>query len=120
MTLLEFKQIKQALGEKAADVRFVFVSVDGDRDTPDKLRDYISRFDPDFFGLTGEEAILRRIAPDYNLQFEKVMGSAPDVYLVDHTATSFLLDRDGRLVNKFIFNIDPQIVADVIQARLAS
>lgn len=120
LTMLEFKQVKKALGEQADQVAFVFLSVDGERDTPAVLADFIGRFDPDFIGLTGDEAALRQIGTSYNLQFMKVERPGSADYLMDHTASSFLIDRDGRLIERFAFGTDAGVIAAQVQARLAS
>lgn len=120
LTMLEFKQVKKALGEQADQVAFVFISVDGARDTPAVLANFIARFDPDFIALTGDEPTLRRIGADYNLQFAKVERSGSDNYLVDHTASTFLIAPDGRLVERFAFGTDAGVIAEQIRARLAA
>lgn len=96
-TLAEFKRVKALLGDDAAKVAFVFVSVDGARDTPERLAAYVGAFDPDFIGLTGDEATLRRIGQDYGLFFQRTDYGSDDNYLVDHTASSFVIGPEGKL-----------------------
>jgi protein SCO1/2 len=121
LTLLEYKQVKEALGDKAGQMNFVFVSVDGERDTPDVMANYVNRFDPSFIGLTtNDDATLKRLAGDYSLYYAKradASGSA-DSYLVDHTSSSFLVDKEGQLVAVYTYGLKAnQITAD-IQKRL--
>ncbi|PJF46605.1 MAG: hypothetical protein CUN48_12970, partial [Candidatus Thermofonsia Clade 3 bacterium] len=52
LALSEMRKVKAALGKDAERIAFVFVSVDGTRDTPEVLRRYVRIFDPDFIGLT--------------------------------------------------------------------
>jgi protein SCO1/2 len=109
LTLSEYKIIREALGDQADQVAFVFVSVDGERDTPERLAQYFDvRGVSDFVtGLTGPESDLRRIGVDYGLYFEKVKDpGTSENYLVTHTAASFLIDREGRL--RMIFSMDPE------------
>ncbi len=117
-TLLEFKRVKQALGDDANEVAFVFISVDGVRDTPEVLARYLADFDPDFIGLTGDEVYLRQIGADYDLFFERREMGSEGGYTVDHTASSFLIDREGRLVMKFAFGTEPEAIAAAIRERL--
>ena len=71
---------------------FVFASVDGERDTPERLAAYVGAFDPDFIGLTGDEATLREIGRDYGLFFQRSSYDNTQAdYLVDHTASSFVV-----------------------------
>jgi len=111
-TMLEFRRIKQALGERASDFMFVFISVDEQRDTPDLLDRFIQRFDPDFIGLQGEASILDQIAAEYDLSY----GTRPnpdfeDGYLVDHTASKFLISPDGTLIRIYAFADDAKDIA---------
>ncbi|MBN1965380.1 MAG: SCO family protein [Anaerolineae bacterium] len=114
LTLLEFRRVHDLLGTQAGDVAFVFVSVDGARDTPEALASTFALRGVDDFaiGLTGDEAALRRIGADYGLYFERQAdtGSQAD-YLVDHTANSFLVDREGRLTTIFTFGTEPEQIA---------
>jgi protein SCO1/2 len=97
-TLAEFKRVKDQLGDDGDKVNYVFISVDPERDTPEVLARYVGAFDPAFVGLQGDEATLRRIGKEYGLFYQKsrVEGTSAS-YLVDHTAASFLIDRDGQL-----------------------
>jgi protein SCO1/2 len=119
-TLLEYKKIKAALGDQADQVNFVFISVDGDRDTPERLKTYVQGFDTSFIGLTGDEATLRRLGTDYDLYFEKTAstdGSA-DSYLVSHNSNTYLIDKQGRLVALYLYATEATVIAGDIQARL--
>ena len=53
---LKLAQARAIIGEPAKDVQVVMVSVDPERDTPDILKHYVSRFDPTFMALTGTPA----------------------------------------------------------------
>ncbi len=57
-TLTELKAVKARLGDAAAQVRFLFLSVDPGRDTPEKIASYLNFFSPDFIGATGDDAAL--------------------------------------------------------------
>jgi protein SCO1/2 len=130
-TLADYRRVKQALGDDADDVNFVFVSVDGVRDTPDVLTDYLSRFDPDFIGMTGDEATLRQIGAEYGLMFQLEtvnVGHEHDDdhehdlddenYFVQHTSPSFLIDRDGYLRMVYFYGTEPETIAEGIRQVL--
>lgn len=111
-TLTDMKQVMQLLGKKADDVQFIMVSVDPERDTPEKLAEYVTYFDPRFVGLTGTPEEVLAAATPYGVIFEKHEGTAATGYLVDHTATLSIIDKDGRLRLLFPFDAEPKDVAE--------
>jgi len=96
-TLARWKRVRQELGQDAAQVRFVFVTVDPERDTAPKVREYLELFSPDFVGLVGSESELRPFYQFFGAAYEKVPqpGSAVG-YLVAHTAAVPVVDPQGR------------------------
>jgi protein SCO1 len=121
MTLLKFRQVKSMLGDDADQVAFLFISVDGERDTPELLDRYLERYDPDFIGLSGDDEELDRIAPDYNLYYQRrEHASSQAGYLVDHTSSKFLIDPQGRLIRIYSFTTGPEIIASEIRALLGT
>jgi protein SCO1/2 len=101
--------VKRALGEKAEGVRFVLVTVDPERDTPEKLGNYVEQFDPAFLGLTGSPEALQAVYRDYGVYVQKVeAGPAGSTagYLVDHTARVYAVDKNGGLRLTYPFGMD--------------
>lgn len=117
-TLSEFKRVKQELGDDADRVAFVFVSVDGARDTPERLAAYVGAFDPSFIGLTGDDVSIRSIAQDYGVFFQRQTYANDANYLVDHTASTFVVGPEGRLRVVIRYGTDPTIVALRVRAVL--
>jgi protein SCO1/2 len=95
-TLSIWHKVHQALGQDAGAVRFVFVTVDPERDTPERLGLHVNAFSPDFVGLTGTPEQLEAIYGVFGVVHEKDTSSGSAAgYLVNHTATTFVLDREG-------------------------
>lgn len=116
-TLGEFKRVKSLLGRDADEVAFVFVSVDPQRDTPERLAEYVGAFDPAFIGLTGDDAALRPIAQEFGVYYQAVpLEGSETAYTVDHTASSFALDREGRLAIVFSYGTPPDAIAQRLRA----
>lgn len=115
-TLAEFKRVKALLGEDVERVAFVFVSVDGARDTPERLAAYVRAFDPQFIGLTGDDAALRPIARDFGVFYQRVNYESDINYLVDHTASTFVVDQQGRLRLVFPYSTDPAAIVTRLRA----
>ena len=96
-TLSIWRKIHEALGEDAGQVRFVFITVDPERDTAERLGLHVNAFNPDFVGLTGSKAELGAVYEVFDVYFEKdeQSGSAAG-YLISHTATTFVVDQEGK------------------------
>ena len=116
-TLATWRKIHEALGEDADRVRFVFVTVDPDRDTPERLGMHVNAFNPDFVGLTGEADQLQAVYDAFDVYFEKDTSSGSAAgYLVSHTATTFVLDPEGSWRLRESFGTEPDdIVYDIQQ-----
>ena len=96
-TLAELKSVVEGLGEDGKRVQVLFVTVDPERDTQALLSQYVPAFHPSFVGLRGNADQLAHTAKEFKVFFQKVPGSRPDNYSVDHTAGSFVFDPDGRI-----------------------
>ena len=87
--------VMERLGPRAGDLQVVFVTVDPERDTPELLREYMAAFHPSFLALTGNAEQIAQTAKDFRAFYKKVpTGSS---YTMDHTALSYLFDRQGRI-----------------------
>lgn len=99
LTLVEYERVKRFLGDDAERIKFVYISVDGARDTPDAMRRYLSNFDDEFIGLTGDDQTLARIQPDYGFYYlRRLDGGNQAVYTVDHSTKTYIVDPNGYLV----------------------
>ncbi len=106
-TLAQFKRIRNSLGADAERVRFVLLTVDPERDTAERLAEYLAGFDPGFVGLTGSVETLEPVWKSLGVFREKQpLSSAPAAvahehadgdYLMDHTVRIYVVDTDGRL-----------------------
>lgn len=94
-TLAELNQALQGIGEKADSVQVILVSVDPDRDTPDRIQQYVERFNPSFIGLSGSTEKLTPIWDDYGIFRETVESEAGTI--INHTARVILIDQDSKM-----------------------
>lgn len=117
-TLTDMKQVMQLLGKQADDVQFIMVSVDPERDTPEKLAEYVTYFDPRFIGLTGTHDEILAAATPFGVIFQKHEGTAATGYLVDHTASLNVIDQEGRMRLLFPFDADPKDIAGDLEYLL--
>ncbi len=96
-TLVELRDVVEKLGEDGKRVQVVFVTVDPERDTPQLLADYMPVFHPSFLALYGSLEQTARVAKEFKVFYQKVPGSAPGDYTVDHTAGIYVFDPKGRV-----------------------
>jgi protein SCO1/2 len=103
------------LGPKADRITPIFVSVDPERDTPEKLAAYVKNFNPRFVGLTGTPEEVAGVAKAYKVYFKKVPNeSKPDEYGMDHTSIIYLMDSNGEFVTHFT----PTTTVEELTAKL--
>jgi len=96
-TLSVLNSVAHRLQDTAEDIRFIFVTVDPERDTPEQLARYVTYFNGDFIGVTGSTEGLEQLTKQLGIMYMKVEQEAGAAnYLMDHTAGVFLFDPDGR------------------------
>lgn len=97
-TLAELSLIKKQLGADGAKLQGVFVTVDPERDTPEIVKAYVENFGAGFVGLrAADEAQTKVVAQSFKVFFTRNKGATPTSYTVDHTAGSYVFDKEGRV-----------------------
>ena len=117
-TLANVGQALRDLGTKAEDIQVIMVSVDPERDSPAKLAEYVHQFHPSMIGITGSKEQLDEVTSLYGIFYQKTEGSEATGYLIDHTATLLVLDRDGYLKLVFPFGVTAKEIADDLKYML--
>lgn len=96
-TLLRLKQARAALGNDAQHVKVLLVSVDPQRDTPDRLRAYLDNFDASFVGLRPTPEQLPAVVKAFHAIAVRVPSKDGSSYTIDHSSTLYVYDRHNRL-----------------------
>jgi protein SCO1/2 len=96
-TMAEMATVMQKLGPLADQVQVLFITLDPERDTQQLLANYVPAFDKRFIGLRGTPEQTAKTAKEFKVFYSKVPGTSPGSYTIDHTAGSYVFDRDGRL-----------------------
>lgn len=96
-TLTDMAEVKKRLGADGDKLQVIFVTLDPERDTPQVLAQYVPAFDPGFIGLRGTLEETAATAKDFKVFYQKVPGKTATSYTLDHTAGSYVFDREGRL-----------------------
>lgn len=117
-TLLELSQTIKELGAAADGMRFLFISVDPERDTPEVLGTYLSSFDPHITGLTGTPEEIAAVAKAYRVTYEKVPTS--DGYTMNHTALVYLMDEKGAFKGVLALGVPPERRLEKLKSLLGS
>ena len=96
-TMAEMATVMKELGPQADQVQVLFVTLDPQRDTQALLAQYVPAFDARFVGLYGDAQATAKVAKEFKVYYSKVEGSTPGSYTIDHTAGSYVFDRDGKI-----------------------
>lgn len=113
-TMVELANVMKELGPQADQVQVLFVTLDPERDTPQILAQYVPNFDKRFLGLVGDLAATQKMAKEFKIFYEKVPGKTPGSYTLDHSAGSYVFDKEGHIRLFMRFNQGtPPIIHDL-------
>lgn len=117
-TLQALTAAHDLLGPQGEDVQLVFISVDPERDTPAKVRDWLAAQRPPegTLGLTGTVEQTDAAAKAYRVFHEKA-GEGPD-YLVNHSTAMYVMDPKGRFRRPLAFGMTPEQLAEELRKML--
>lgn len=115
------QSLKQLTTEQRDQVQGIFISVDPERDTPQKLADYTAFFSPKIIGVTGTRQQIDQVVRQYGAFYRKVeLKDSAMGYAVDHSSRLYLVNRDGQLVKTLLHNSSPQELTTSLQDILNS
>ena len=93
-TLSQLSEITDKLKTKIMTTNIIFITLDPKRDTQEHLKDYISNFNENVIGITGNIINIKKLADNWGVFYETISSSKDD-YTLNHTATVFMLDKKG-------------------------
>ena len=100
ITMSVMADVYQKLMNEHKDIQTIFVSVDPDRDTTEKLAQYVSYFNEDFIGLGGDKEKVDSLTKQIGVAYYLNNAEQNEDYLVDHSASIFLFDPKARMIGK--------------------
>ncbi len=102
-------------------VQPIFITVDPERDTPERLKEYVSSFHPRLMGLGGSEAQIRAVAKVYRVHRSKVIleDSWAENYLATHSSLTYLMGPDGAFLTLFPHDTAAQFMADALRRHIS-
>ena len=118
-TLNDVSTALDQLGDRARDLRPIFITIDPRRDTPQALATYLAAFSPRLDGLTGTPEQIAAVAKEYRVYYaEHRTGPGPDDYTMDHSSVLYLVGPDGRFRSVIRADTSPDQIAADIAKRL--
>lgn len=121
LTLIELAKVQQQLAQKKLDqdTAYMLISVDPQRDTPQRLGEYTHYFNPKFLGATGTPEELSKLAQQLGVVYLRSPSQQDNTnYTIDHSSTVILIDPDAHLHAIFMPPHTPEaMVSDFIKIR---
>lgn len=141
VTVATLSSLMELLGDKAGQVVPIFITVDPKRDTPEVMKEYLKNFDSRIVALTGSVKTIKDTADAYkayySMRFKKKdeddIDTTPEEahagnhaahnadnsnYLMDHSGYIYVMDKEGRYVKHFPYNVSEQELADELKPFL--
>ncbi|ESQ13819.1 MAG TPA: SCO family protein [Chromatiaceae bacterium] len=111
--------LKQLTESERKSVQVLFISVDPERDSVERLRTFADYFNPDILGLTGNEAEIAEVAARYGAAYQRSEQSTSAMgYMVDHSSYTYVVDRAGHLVESLEHATPADRLVEVIRMHL--
>ena len=119
LTVAAIGETLDQLGPQADQVAGIFVTVDPQRDTPQVLGEYVASVSNRMVALTGTPDQVAAAARAYRVYYRLAGDAATNPnYSVDHTALFYLMDREGRFVQNFGHQTEPDALVAAIRRAL--
>lgn len=107
------------LAERGEDVGLVFISVDPERDTPERMAEFTDYMHPEMIGLTGSPEQVRAASRAYKAYYQK-HDDDEEFYLVDHTTFTYLMLPEEGFVEFYRREITPEAMADSVSCFITA
>lgn len=118
VTLSKLSRAFHLLGKQADNVLTVFVTIDPERDTPEKMKEYLKYFKLKIVGLTGSKSEIDQVVNAYKGYYAKAETDSAAGYLMDHSDLVYLIDKAGRVVELIHFDDEAVKIAQLIRQNL--
>lgn len=118
-TLSEVAYVMEGLGDDAADVQPIFITIDPARDTTTALSEFVPLFDANIIGLTGTPGQIAATSETFPIFFERVVEvGAPDGYTMGHTSNLFLFDPEAGFATSWPYGTTAEDILADLQDRM--
>jgi protein SCO1/2 len=110
--------LSQLSDEELAQVQGIFISVDPQRDTPERLAEYSTHFHPNISGITGTPEQVAEVAQRYGAIYQRAEGDTALGYSVDHSSVTYVINQQGKLISTLPHGTMPTIILQEIHRLL--
>ena len=118
-SLAKLSVVLNRLGDAAAAIKPLYITVDPARDTPEVMRGYLERDSPRFTGLTGTDDEIEAAKRSFRVfAARKADAEDPDGYAVPHTAIAYLMGREGEYLAHFTDAVDEDAIVERIGTHI--
>ena len=114
-TLAEWREVKAELGEDADDVVFVMVTVDPERDSPDRLKEWLGFWDTEFYGVRMSPEDTVALTAQWGISVSRSESDSASGYLVNHDVSTYVISPDGQLLLAYPLGFDPADMAEDVR-----
>lgn len=111
-TLAEWREVKAELGDDADDVVFVMVTVDPERDTPERLKGWLGFWDPAFYGVSMSPEDTETLTQQWGISVTKEESTSASGYLVTHDVSTYVIGPDRQLHLTYPLGFAPADMAE--------
>ena len=108
------------MGDEAARIKPVFITVDPERDTVAQMADYVGSFHQSLVGLTGSAEEIAAVAKAYRVYYAKAAPDSAGNYAVDHGSLIYLMSPEGKFVTHFTYGTDPDKLAQGLEKAIGA
>lgn len=104
--------------DESKQVQPILISLDPERDTPEKLKEYAAYFMPNMIGLTGTKEEIKQLAKNYRVNFRKTDVDSNLNYVVDHSSIYFIIGKNGELFSHLLHNVTAKEITKKVRQAI--
>jgi protein SCO1/2 len=109
--MLGYRQWAAKHPEEADRVQPIFITIDPERDTPEKIGEYVANFGDNLIGLTGSPEAIKQAADNYSVFYSRGPDDSNVGYLMQHSNAAYLMGRYGEPIALLPVDESPEGVA---------
>jgi protein SCO1 len=118
-TLFVMADVLKQLGDTAQKLQILYITLDPERDTEKRLRDYLDIFDDRIMGLRGDKNATLKIAKKYVIRYRKKFLGSDGAYVINHSSYAFLIDKKGIIRYLYPYKTTPRFIVETVNKLLA-